>query len=52
MTIIDNQIIDGTGIDNISSFAEAGPTTKPVARCGDGHGTLTPLFFSDELVDI
>lgn len=24
----------------------------PVARCGDGHGTLTPLFFSDDLVDI
>jgi hypothetical protein len=47
MTLIDS------GIDNnISSFAEAGPTTKPVARCGDGHGTLTPLFFSDELVDI
>jgi WhiB family redox-sensing transcriptional regulator len=47
MTLID------TGIDTgISSFAEAGPTTKPVARCGDGHGTLTPLFFSDELVDI
>ena len=22
------------------------------ARCGDGHGTLTPLFFSDDLVDI
>lgn len=22
------------------------------ARCADGHGTLTPLFFSDHLVDI
>ena len=22
------------------------------ARCADGHGTLTPLFFSDEPVDI
>ena len=22
------------------------------ARCGDGHGTLTPLFFSDDIVDI
>lgn len=31
---------------------EAGPITKKTARCGDGHGTLTPLFFSDDLVDI
>jgi WhiB family redox-sensing transcriptional regulator len=21
-------------------------------RCADGHGTLTPLFFSDDLIDI
>ena len=25
---------------------------KPVARCADGNGTLTPLFFSDHVVDI
>jgi WhiB family redox-sensing transcriptional regulator len=24
----------------------------PVARCADGHGTMTGLFFSDDLVDI
>ena len=24
----------------------------PVARCADGNGTLTPLFFSDHVVDI
>lgn len=35
-------------IEQISDTAA--PT--PVARCGDGHGTLTPLFFSDDLVDI
>ena len=51
MTIIDDQITNGTGLD-VTSFSEAGPIAKPVARCGDGHGTLTPLFFSDELVDI
>ncbi len=27
-------------------------TRAPVARCADGHGTLSALFFSDELVDI
>lgn len=24
----------------------------PVPRCSDGNGTLTPLFFSDHLIDI
>jgi hypothetical protein len=24
----------------------------PVARCADGNGTLTPLFFSDHVIDI
>lgn len=24
----------------------------PVARCSDGNGTLTPLFFSEHLIDI
>lgn len=33
-------------------FAEAGPVVTKAARCGDGNGTLTPLFFSDDLVDI
>jgi len=26
--------------------------SNKTARCSDGNGTLTPLFFSDELVDI
>lgn len=27
-------------------------STLPVARCADGNGTLTPLFFSDHVLDI
>ena len=29
-----------------------GPSRTPVARCADGHGTMTGLFFSDNVVDI
>ena len=29
-----------------------GPARTPVARCADGHGTMTGLFFSDNVVDI
>jgi hypothetical protein len=25
---------------------------RPVARCADGHGTLSALFFSDNVIDI
>jgi WhiB family redox-sensing transcriptional regulator len=25
---------------------------RPVARCADGHGTLSALFFSDHVIDI
>lgn len=39
--------IEINDIDETTAIAAA-----PVARCGDGHGTLTPLFFSDDLVDI
>lgn len=28
------------------------PLRTPVARCADGHGTLSGLFFSDHVVDI
>jgi hypothetical protein len=28
------------------------PGRAPVARCADGHGTLTGLFFSDHVIDI
>ena len=27
-------------------------TRAPAARCADGHGTLSALFFSDDVVDI
>jgi hypothetical protein len=27
-------------------------TRPPVARCADGHGTMTGLFFSDNVIDI
>lgn len=36
----------GTGLD----AGEALPRT--LARCADGNGTLTPLFFSDHVIDI
>lgn len=41
MNIIEIQPVDETSI-----------STVPVARCADGNGTLTPLFFSDHLLDI
>jgi WhiB family redox-sensing transcriptional regulator len=28
------------------------PTRRPVARCADGNGTMTGLFFSDDMTDI
>jgi len=31
---------------------ERSVSTLQVARCADGHGTLTPLFFSDHVLDI
>ncbi len=31
---------------------ESSISTVPVARCADGNGTLTPLFFSDHVLDI
>ena len=40
---IHNEILDDRQVD-----AAANPT----ARCADGNGTLTPLFFSDVNVDI
>jgi len=30
----------------------AAETRSPVARCADGHGTMTGLFFSDNVIDI
>ena len=28
------------------------PVRTPTARCADGHGTLSALFFSDDVIDI
>ena len=41
MNTIEIQPVDETSI-----------STVPIARCADGNGTLTPLFFSDHLLDI
>ena len=44
--------------DNIMNTIQLQPidellvSTRPVARCADGNGTLTPLFFSDHVLDI
>ena len=35
-------------IEEVSAIA----SVKQTARCADGNGTLTPLFFSDENIDI
>ncbi len=36
----------------LSPINEFSISTVPVARCADGNGTLTPLFFSDHVLDI
>ena len=36
----------------IQTIDETSVSTVPVARCADGNGTLTPLFFSDHVLDI
>ena len=36
----------------LQSIDETSVSTRPVARCADGNGTLTPLFFSDHVLDI
>ena len=44
--------------DNIMNTIQLQPidellvSTRQVARCADGNGTLTPLFFSDHVLDI
>lgn len=39
-------------IIQIQPVDEHSISTVPVARCADGNGTLTPLFFSDHILDI
>ena len=36
----------------IQTIDETSVSTVAVARCADGNGTLTPLFFSDHVLDI
>jgi hypothetical protein len=36
----------------IQAIDEFSISTVPVARCADGNGTLTALFFSDHVLDI
>ena len=36
----------------LQAIDEFSISTLPVARCADGNGTLTPLFFSDHVLDI
>jgi len=36
----------------LTPIEEFSVSTVPVARCADGNGTLTPLFFSDHILDI
>ena len=35
----------------LQAIDEFSISTRPVARCADGNGTLTPLFFSDHVLD-
>jgi WhiB family redox-sensing transcriptional regulator len=39
--------MSNTAVDRV-----AFPPAPAFARCADGNGTLTPLFFSDNIVDI
>lgn len=50
MTMILEAPIDITGVE-IKEVVAIVPA-KQTARCADGNGTLTPLFFSDENIDI
>lgn len=36
----------------LQAIDEFSISTRPIARCADGNGTLTPLFFSDHVLDI
>lgn len=38
--------------DQVDQVDFAAPRAAAKARCADGHGTLTHLFFSEELIDI
>jgi hypothetical protein len=50
-TLLDTDL-DAEFATEITELPGDAPTKAPVARCADGNGTLTHLFFSDDLVDI
>jgi hypothetical protein len=39
-------------IIQLQAIDESSISTLAIARCADGNGTLTPLFFSDHVLDI
>ncbi|MEM9748106.1 MAG: WhiB family transcriptional regulator [Actinomycetota bacterium] len=47
----DDESFDGR-LDLLAPDEPRPPTRRPVARCADGNGTLTGLFFSDHVADI
>ncbi|MCX6519625.1 MAG: WhiB family transcriptional regulator [Actinobacteria bacterium] len=49
-----DELVEQTDHDLDSPDTPATPVTlrTPQARCADGHGTLTHLFFSDDVLDI
>jgi hypothetical protein len=53
-TTIHDEEDDMYAIHPLAPTGLASPTAvrTPAPRCADGNGTLTPLFFSDDLIDI
>jgi Transcription factor WhiB len=51
-TIDTNQIIDENIDQTFDELVAPVAVRAPRARCADGHGTLTHLFFSDTPLDI
>ena len=54
-TTMNTTIFNDTHVDGTARAARPATIDSPVvplARCADGNGTLTPLFFSDHIIDI
>ena len=47
-----NIVIEPREPDCIAAPGVDAGSTAPAARCADGNGTLTALFFSDDVIDI
>lgn len=52
MTLLDFIISETPEISDDPEFAVDEPALSSFARCADGNGTLTHLFFSDDEFDI